>query len=55
MQTHRLAREIAAAVGLKLVALALLYAFFFSAPKRVKVTPETMAQALFERHAAARR
>ena len=54
MQTHRYAWEIAAALGLKLVALVLLYAFFFSAPKRIKVTPETMAQALFEPRAAAR-
>jgi hypothetical protein len=55
MQTHRLAREIVAALGLKLIALVLLYVFFFSAPKRIAVTPETMAQALFERHAATRR
>lgn len=45
---HPLAREVAVALTLKVVALGALYVAFFGAWQRPDVTPETVETALFE-------
>lgn len=45
-QDRRLAREIAATLGFKLLCLALLWSLFFGDEHRTDVTPETLEQRL---------
>ena len=46
MRTRPLGREIAVALGFKLLALIALYVMFFGPGHRIKVTPAQMAEAL---------
>ncbi|PWB89970.1 phosphoglycerate mutase [Methylocystis sp. MitZ-2018] len=46
MRTRPLGREIAIALGFKLLALIVLYIAFFGPAHRIKVTPAQMAEAL---------
>jgi hypothetical protein len=48
MTRSPLRRDLALAIAFKLVALFLLYAFFFGPSHRLHVTPEDMAAALGE-------
>jgi hypothetical protein len=47
--THRLGREIAVALALKILALALLYFLCFDASKRPQISPAAVAEKLFAR------
>jgi hypothetical protein len=47
--THRLWREIAVALALKTMALALLYFLFFPASQRPHMSPAAVAEKLFAR------
>ncbi|WP_018267189.1 cytochrome oxidase putative small subunit CydP [Methylosinus sp. LW4] len=48
--THRLGREIAIALALKIAALALLYFLCFPASQRPHVSPAAVAEKLFARN-----
>ncbi|WP_166141129.1 cytochrome oxidase putative small subunit CydP [Methylosinus sp. RM1] len=47
--THRLGREIAVAIALKVAALALLYVLFFPPSQRPHMSPAAVAEKLFAR------